>query len=80
MPVNGKESRSAEIFHGRFYGRTNFWCKTAQFWATQRERLMAELPGVGNAVESSEMMRNSLGLNYESPALTAELQARFNVH
>jgi hypothetical protein len=39
---------------------------------------MAELPSVGNAVQSSEMMRNSLGLNYESPALTAELQARIS--
>jgi hypothetical protein len=27
---------------------------------------MAELPSVGNAVQSSEMMRNSLGLNYKS--------------
>jgi hypothetical protein len=39
---------------------------------------MAELPSVDNAVQSSEMMRNSLGLNYESPALTAELQARIS--
>jgi hypothetical protein len=30
---------------------------------------MAELPSVGNAVQSSEMMRNSLGLNYKSAAL-----------
>jgi hypothetical protein len=34
---------------------------------------MAELPSVGNAVQSSEMMRNSLGLNYKSAALPAEL-------
>ncbi len=39
---------------------------------------MAELPSVDNAVQSIEMMRNSLGLNYESPALTAELQARIS--
>jgi len=37
---------------------------------------MTITPSVGNAVQSSEKMRNSLGLNYESPALTAELQAR----
>jgi hypothetical protein len=34
---------------------------------------MAELPSVGNAVQSSEMMRNSLGLNYKSAALPAKL-------
>jgi hypothetical protein len=38
---------------------------------------MAELPSVGNAVQSSEMMRNSLGLNYKSAALPAELCRRF---
>jgi hypothetical protein len=30
---------------------------------------MAELPSIGNAVQSSEMMRNLLGLNYKSAAL-----------
>ncbi len=30
---------------------------------------MAELPSIGNAVQSSETMRNSLGLNYKSAAL-----------
>jgi hypothetical protein len=30
---------------------------------------VAELPRVGNAVQSSEMLRNSLGLNYKSAAL-----------
>ena len=29
-------------------------------------------------MQRSENTRNSLGLNYESPALTAELQARVN--
>jgi hypothetical protein len=32
-----------------------------------------ELPSIGNAVQSSETMRNSLGLNYKSAALPAEL-------
>jgi hypothetical protein len=36
-----------------------------QCYDKPRERLMAELPSVGNAVQSSEMMRNSLGLNYK---------------
>ena len=35
-----------------------------------------ELPSVSNNMQSSEPLRNSLGLTYESPALTAELQAR----
>ena len=30
---------------------------------------MAELPSFGNAVQSSENVRNSLGLNYKSAAL-----------
>jgi hypothetical protein len=38
---------------------------------------MAELPSVGNAVQSSEMMRNSLGLHYKSAALPAELCRHF---
>jgi hypothetical protein len=37
---------------------------------------MAELPSVGNAVQSSETIRNSLGLNYKSAALPAELCRR----
>jgi hypothetical protein len=32
---------------------------------------------VGNGVQRSENMRKNSFLNYESPALTAELQARF---
>ena len=32
---------------------------------------------IGNAVQCGENLRNSLSLDYESPALTAELQARF---
>ena len=33
-----------------------------------------ELPSISNDMQSSETLRNSLGLNYESPALTAELE------
>ena len=38
--------------------------------------LNLQTPSVGNAVQRSENIGNSLGLNYESPALTAELQAQ----
>ena len=34
---------------------------------------MTEAPSIGNAVQSSETLRNSLGLNYKSDALPAEL-------
>jgi hypothetical protein len=40
---------------------------------------MAELPSVGNAVQSSEMMRNSLGLNYKSAALNQLSYAAFPI-
>jgi len=32
------------------------------------------------AVQTRETLRNSLGFNYESPALTAELQANVFTH
>jgi len=37
---------------------------------------MAELPSVSDAVQRSENMRKNSFFNYESPALTAEVQAR----
>jgi hypothetical protein len=39
---------------------------------------MAKSPSVGNAVQRSEITRKISFFNYESPALTAELQARIN--
>jgi hypothetical protein len=36
-----------------------------------------ELPGVSNDMQSSETLRNSLGLNYKSAALPTELCRRF---
>ena len=38
---------------------------------------MAEAPSVSIAVQRSESTRKNSFLNYESPALTAELQAQF---
>ena len=35
-----------------------------------------ELPGVSNDMQSSERLRNSLGLNYKSAALPTELCRR----
>jgi hypothetical protein len=67
---------SLNFFTVVFYGRRNFCCKTTQFYVTPCECLTAELPSVRHALQSGATMCNSLGLNYESPALTAELQAR----
>jgi len=39
---------------------------------------MAGLPSVRDAVQSGEMTRKNSFLIYESPALTAELQARID--
>ena len=64
------------FFYGLFYGRTKFCCKTAQLSGTQRECGMAETPSDSVAVQRSENLRKKSFLNYESPALTAELQAR----
>ena len=40
--------------------------------------LIADLPNVRNVAQVSENPRKNSFLNYESPALTAELQARFD--
>jgi len=60
---------STKIFHGRFYGRTNFWCKTVQFCATGRECLTTKTPSVSHAVQRSENRRKNSFLNYKSAAL-----------
>jgi hypothetical protein len=39
-----------------------------------------ELPGVSNDMQSSETLRNSLGLNYKSAALPAELYRQNAAH
>jgi hypothetical protein len=39
---------------------------------------MTELPSVGNGVQHCENERKNSFSNYESPALTAELQAHFH--
>jgi len=46
-----------------------------QFSATLCECRLAESPSVSNAVQRSENPCKNSFLNYESPALTAELQA-----
>ena len=62
--------KTAQAFHGCFYGLRNFCRKTAQFCATRRESDTAESPSVGNGAQACENVRNSLGLNYKSAALS----------
>jgi hypothetical protein len=65
------------IFTVVFYGLRIFCCNSARFCAKPCERLTVELPSVSDGVQRSENKRKNSFLNYESPALTAELQARF---
>jgi len=71
--------------HGLFYGLHHFRCKTVQLCETPCERRTTKLPGVSNDMQSSDMPRNSLGLNYKSAALNQlsyagalNTKARFN--
>ncbi|PYK24102.1 MAG: hypothetical protein DME59_14635, partial [Verrucomicrobia bacterium] len=66
------------IFTVVFYGSAIFGCKTVQFCATRCKYGIAEIPSVRNAVRHCENERKNSFLNYESPALTAELQARIS--
>jgi hypothetical protein len=63
-----------------FYALKIFWCKIAQFSATRRESEMAETPSVRNGAQADENPRKNSFFNYESPALTAELQAPVFTH
>jgi hypothetical protein len=56
-------------FHGLFYGLKIFGCKTAQSCVTRCKPHWLGLPMIRNAVQRSENVRNSLGLNYKSAAL-----------
>ena len=69
--------RTAELFTVLFYGLRIFGRKTAQLCVTQCEWLTTETPSISDAVQRSENTRKKSLLNYESPALTAELQAQF---
>jgi hypothetical protein len=40
---------------------------------------MTEMPRIGNGTQHCENKRKNSFLNYESPALTAELQAQFAI-
>jgi hypothetical protein len=69
----------AEFFTVVFYGLKTFSRKAAQFCATRCEYRILGIPSVCDAMQRSENARRNPFLNYESPALTAELQARMVV-
>jgi phosphosulfolactate phosphohydrolase-like enzyme len=85
LPHRQSRPRLADLCHAHalagaftviFYGLRNFCCKTVQLCATQRESEMTETPSVRNAAQAGEKGRKNSFFNYESPALTAELQSR----
>ena len=63
------ESYYFNFFYGLFYGWRKFCCKSVQFCETRRKPHSLGLPMIRNAVQHSENVRNSLGLNYKSVAL-----------
>jgi len=71
--------RTSELFTVVFYGLRIFGRKTAQLCVTQCEWLTTETPSISDAVQRSENTRKKSLLNYESPALTAELQAQLSM-
>src|SRR5260370_27352008 len=59
-----REPPNERVGHPRGLGRADE--ARDESWATQREYLTTETPSIGNAVQSRETMRNSLGLNYKN--------------
>jgi hypothetical protein len=54
---------SASFSMVSFYGLKYFWCKTAQFCATQSESEIAETSSVRNGAQRRENPRNNCFLN-----------------
>jgi len=73
MCSDPSHARARLAFHGLFCGLRNFRCKTVQFFETPCVRRTTKLPGVSNDMQSSETLRNSLGSDYKSAALTSSV-------
>jgi hypothetical protein len=69
LQVNDSEAQ-AEIFYGPFYGRAKVLMRNRATLRNALRKRNYELPSVSNDMQSSETLRNSLGLNYKSAALT----------
>ena len=73
---NGTASLKGARGGGNLLGRSaDFRCKIAQLCATGYQSERAKTPSVRNDAQACESTRKKSFLNYESPALTAELQA-----
>jgi hypothetical protein len=65
----------AQAFHGSFLRSDEILLQNCAILRDALQIGIAEIPSVRNAVRHCEKLRKNTFLNYESPALTAELQA-----
>ena len=63
MAARDFQATLGTFFYGQFYGLEIFGCKTAQFYAMRCKLYSLGSPLVRNALQHSENVRNSLGLN-----------------
>jgi hypothetical protein len=74
-----KRELSVAIFHGRLLRSQKISQQNRAILRNAAHVGLVRLTYEKHAVQRYEKLRNSLGLNYESPALTAELQAQFHM-
>jgi hypothetical protein len=65
--------RPTAFFHSLFLRSDKILLRNSAILRNTLRMLNRQIPSVGNAVQSCEMMRNSLGLNYKSAAVGTEL-------
>src|SRR5262245_45868859 len=63
-------------FSRLFLRSSKFWRQNGTILRNAARIETAETPSVGNGTQANENVRKNSFLNYESPALTAELQAQ----
>jgi hypothetical protein len=67
------------FFYGCFLRSGFFWLQDCAILRNALQSRLVRFTYDWHVVQRNENVRNSLGLNYESPALTVELQAiKFN--
>ena len=69
-------AREALAFHGYFLRCATFLLQSRALLHNAARIEIAETPSISNDVQASENARKKRVLNYKSPALTAEVQAR----
>ena len=63
VPLLNGVSPLGQFFHGLFLRRENFWLQNVATLRNALRKRNDELPSVSNDMQSSETLRNSLGLN-----------------